>query len=218
MTRKPRTLSARARQLLLSPQFLTEKKTTDDFFWETSTSLPAAPWSADKILTLRYSCPQSDPFAQIFCETLAVIAPGKSFSALAKLSFREAESFLRDANHVAAFDQDDEAHARESFQKILNHFVAFTLFEKLHSNLAGMTIAWDKSSLAGKNRLASQVLSLLSGQLAPGPVPELIWADSTSLTLRKNDCGLEMGVLEELFQRIFPGEGRPDPLKVIGTS
>lgn len=120
----------------------------------------------DKVLTIHQS-EELGSIEFIFAEVLAKFAQNKKLSELWKINFREVENFLRDENHLPAFDHD-LALVSEIFTKTkisMISGVVKSLLKNNFENLKNEVFHWEKLKLVEKNKWSKELLRPLGWQL-----------------------------------------------------
>lgn len=210
--------SQRANDLLTEFRFAESQTPKADFHWRIEYSGGNAQLQSDKILTLKYSSPVQNDIDNIFLESICRLSKDKTLQFLFALTFREIESFLRDENHIPAFDSTIENEAMSALTRVKKSLIVEILLQKLSLSgpLSGST-DWRKLTLVEKNRAVSSLLKELGQVFPEGKKAELVLAEEDMVTVRKNDFPLDLEILEAILGHIFYSHESISPLKVIGT-
>lgn len=207
-------ISRRAQNLQTDCKFALSGTVSSNPQWEIQFGHEAPQFQTDRILTLHYSHISADVLETIFFESICRLSQGKTLNFLFLLSFREIESFLRDENHIPAFDNVSEAQAQDVFGHLKNALVLKILAAKI-SSPAGKR--WSGLSLSDKNRAVLELFTSLCALFPKEKNLELILAEDTTVTVKKNDFPLELEAVETLLNHLFLSGEADSPLKVIGT-
>ena len=154
---KVNLMSQRAQAIMANPTY---------YLLDQSAKFTLTLSSDDKVLTTHHS-EKVGSIEFIFAEVLAKFAQNKKLSELWKINFREAENFLRDENHLPAFDQELSLIA-EIFTKTKISIIA-SMVKCLHrnnfENLKNEVFHWEKLSLVEKNKWSIEFLRPLGWEL-----------------------------------------------------
>ncbi|MBC7713137.1 MAG: hypothetical protein H7177_07345 [Rhizobacter sp.] len=194
-------ISIRAKGFLESPQYL-KADLLEDFEVELD--------SSDKILTVFHKL-NSDTIELIFSEALAIFSRNRTENELWKINFREFENFLRDENHLPAFEESSEL-LEEKLIKIKISLIACLIKKRMKADFAKLEEGishWGNLNLTSRNIWAKDFLSVLGW--------ELIFCNEDSLTVTKAPPGLANESLEFLFQKIFRQGVQGIPMKVVAV-
>lgn len=195
--------SARAQSLLATARFSRTSETVDSLFVVDSVS-------GDKILTASYRHSASE-IERLFAEVLCIFAANKGMLETWRLSYREAESFLRDENHLP-FAPDDVAELERVYTKTKLHLMS-ALYKKLFSGtsleLQSALKRWEELTLVEKNKFSVALLAPFSW--------ELILCEESVMTVTGVYEGISDSSLEILFGAILAGEGKVLPMKVVAV-
>lgn len=165
---------------------------------------------SDRILTVFHS-KKAENLDFILAEVLIKFAKNKNIHELWKISFREIESFLRDENHLHAF-QEDSLILDKLWRDTLCALIASCAQELLKEDieeLINQAHQWKKQTLVAKNLWAQKLISPMGWQL--------VFCDTDQLSLKGLPEKLNSDELQALFSKIL-GEGESVlPVKVVAV-
>lgn len=157
----------------------------------------------DKILTVFHRENPAD-LEFIFAETLARFSKNKNIPELWKINFREVDSFLRDENHLPAFQEDGVL-----LEKILLKTKISLIASAVKAQLKSDFLLSKETNLAAKNLWAQKLITPLGW--------ELVLYEHDVLTVTGLPEGVPTEALEELLKDILEGGEKVLPMKVVAV-
>ncbi|MBC7429072.1 MAG: hypothetical protein H7336_10700 [Bacteriovorax sp.] len=194
-------ISKRAKGFYESPQFL-NSNLLEDFVVTLD--------SSDKILTVFYKDNPGE-VELIFSEALAIFSQNRTQNDLWKINFREFENFLRDENHLPAFNESVQ-DLDDVLTKIKISLIASMLRKRFKADLNSYIDAiyhWRNLTMTARNIWANDFLAAIGW--------ELIFCDEATLTVSRTPAGAANESLEYLLQKILGCIESGLPMKVVAV-
>ncbi len=211
--------SKRALDLLKNPKHSENLEENETWSWNFTLDTSTANFLGDKILTLTYTNLSSEESESLFLETLSRVINGKNIDFLTRLSFREVENYLRDENHLPAFDTKEEVSLQNCFKKVKNSLLFALILKKIKENIGThlQKASWENLSFVDKNRKVMAVLNDLNLLFFQGKRAEVALVENDTIFLIKNDLPLDLEVVELIFQSLFHKNNGKSSLKVVAA-
>ena len=194
-------ISQRAQGFIKTPKFF--KKGVSSEFLVTIND-------QDRILTVSHGKNPED-MEFLIAEVVAKFSENKKISEIWKINFREIESFLRDENHLPTFTGDTL-----EIESILNHIkttlIGFAFKSKINKENKMIISQWkniNHLSLTVQNQWAQSLVKVLDW--------ELIFYESSILTVTNTPVGVDAETLSLLINSILSGEDIIPPVKVVAV-
>ena len=195
------TFSARAKKFVESPEY---------FQVGISSGFLVTMDKHDRILTVFHGTFQSE-LELIFAEVLSKFAVNKKIPEIWSIHFREIESFLRDENHLPAF-QGEQKNLEEVLRKLKMLLIVSASMSALSSNCgrySQLLLNWETLSLADRNAFLGEIIRPMGFELV------LYFEDV--LTVHSLGPHGENSDLESVVLGILGAMGKVLPMKVVAV-
>ena len=195
------SISKRAQSFISEPKFL-----NSDIPFDFEVSLD----KSDKILTVFYQGKSGD-LNLLFSEALAIFSKNRPINELWKINFREIENFLRDENHLPAF-QENLPEIESALEKVKISLIATVVKLQVGKELIELKSGishWEKLNLVSKNTWAESFVKHLGWQF--------IFCDGGVLTVAGTPSGVSNEGLQLLFEKILETGEFVLPVKVVAV-
>lgn len=211
-------LSKRANEILAAPLHFAPSARSSEWVFSLGGD-DSVQLEGDKILTLFFSENNVSAVEKLFKEVICRLVTGKNLLFLQKLTYREVENYIRDENHLPVFLNSEVSITEDIYKNIAISLQVSIVLSVLESKrgLKSPAKSWSDLSLVEKNNEMKLLFSMLNSSFFRPKPMELVLAEKESVSIVMNSFPLEMGVLEELFKRIFLKRNDISSLKVVAV-